>query len=245
MAALPARSRLSLFGRAERGRLHCVFNRPAARSHQSGAQDFFMHTGRTRQLDQRVLFAAVDEAVVGRSVVCLLALRRPTAVAGFVIPMVVRPAVERGSVRSLPHVGEEVVEGQPPVADRDAVLSVMRKGRVGRLLATAKHAPPRRVCRGWSAVAPAAVSVVKPCTPARHRVAADKRSALDDGGVPAVALTAPSDMSARTNCRQRRYCGQLAELHAKEIFGGGHDVLPISLSATYHFATTIATNGAL
>src|SRR4051812_15268100 len=78
------------------------------------------------------------------AVQCLLAIGRPAAVARLVVAVVV-DAVERPVRRPLPHVAEEVLEGIPALADRDASPAVALVAGGVRGVAAVAHRAPRGV----------------------------------------------------------------------------------------------------
>ena len=75
----------------------------------------------------------------------LLRARRPSAVAGFVIAVIV-DAVECHSGRSFSHISSEVLELQPAFADSYSATAVKRVGGVPGVEATRDHPAPGTVC---------------------------------------------------------------------------------------------------
>ena len=89
------------------------------------------------------------QGLVNRAMVRLLFLTRgPSAVAGFIVPVIVYP-VDGLAFRPFAHVGEKVYEGLPTLADRDSLAPVVF---VIQVVATSKHAHPGVIgrCEGTS-----------------------------------------------------------------------------------------------
>jgi hypothetical protein len=81
------------------------------------------------------------------SVVALLLLRRPPAIAGLVVAIVVWPAIQGRAARSLAHIREKVLEIAPAVANCDATPFVVGECGIGWLSASGDHALPRTIGR--------------------------------------------------------------------------------------------------
>ena len=84
-----------------------------------------------------------------RPVVGLLSSRRPTAVSGFVVPVVVAPVKGR-SGRPLAHIGEEVLEPvrtAPPLADGDPPTAVAVGATIRFGAIAIHHRAPRSIGR--------------------------------------------------------------------------------------------------
>jgi hypothetical protein len=69
---------------------------------------------------------------------------RPTAIARFVIPVVV-DAVDREAMRALTHVSQEIIEDQPSFADSDAAPSIVFPNMAFWIEASGFHGRPRTV----------------------------------------------------------------------------------------------------
>src|SRR5262245_19364812 len=83
------------------------------------------------------------------SVPRLLSARRPAAVAGLIVPVVVH-ALDGPARWPGPHVSHEAAEpalAQPVLADRDAAAAVAVPGDVGAARAALDHRAPRLVLR--------------------------------------------------------------------------------------------------
>lgn len=80
------------------------------------------------------------------SVAGLFSRGSPPAVAFFVVAIVVFP-IERLSGRSFPHVGKEVYEGTPLLANRDAATAVVSVTRGFRIAASLDHLFPSVIDR--------------------------------------------------------------------------------------------------
>ena len=73
--------------------------------------------------DQDLGFAIVRDRSVCHGVSGLLFLGSPSAVSGFIIPIVVN-SIQSHSARTLPHIGEEVCEVCPSIANRYAPTTI-------------------------------------------------------------------------------------------------------------------------
>lgn len=99
------------------------------------------------------------------SVAVLLNHGGPSAVAGLVMAVAV-DAVQRHAGRPFPHVSEEILEFQPPLADRDPTSAVMGVRGVPGIEAAGHHPIPRSV---RSRLFPAERSSLRrPWVPALH-----------------------------------------------------------------------------
>lgn len=94
----------------------------------------------------------------------------PPAVARLVVPSWVASVDLVAEARSLTHVFEEVLEGQPPLADDDAPSAIARVRRIARVSAAAKHRTPRLVSRR-----------LRPAVPVRRRPLARIAGQLGSG----------------------------------------------------------------
>lgn len=72
----------------------------------------------------------------------LLGERGPAAIAWFVVPGRVRPAVKRHALRPVAHVSEETAEFKPSFADSDAAATVVRVRGVPLVEAPGDHPGP-------------------------------------------------------------------------------------------------------
>lgn len=86
---------------------------------------------------------AVEAENTGRSpIIGLLLWSRPTAVTGFVVAVVVDAIKRMLRRRSKTHVGEEVLELQPPLSDLNAATAVAMVGLARYVSASLKHLRP-------------------------------------------------------------------------------------------------------
>ena len=77
----------------------------------------------------------------------LLFRGRPAAIAGFIVPVLVRVTVQRCFVRSQPHIGKEVRECRPAFTDRDPATSVEVISGILGIAASLMHGAPTHVRR--------------------------------------------------------------------------------------------------
>ena len=149
---------------------------------------------------------------------------RPAAVSGLVISVVI-DAVKPHARRRLAHVGEEVLEGEPPFADRNAAGAVIREPSVIRIAASLDHRRPASVGRGLRASGRMAVfqvpgdELIPVKAPAAcgassqiGTVDADFSSAVADAAPSRTALIAGDDKATKAV--------------AGDIFESRHAVLP-------------------
>lgn len=109
------------------------------------------HTEQFRPLGQRPDLATELDEPIRSTVVALLLLRRPPAVPGFVVAVVV-DAVDR-IVRTgfRPHVGQEGRKPKPPLTDLDPPAAVTVEVPVLRVLTPLPHVGPSAVLRRLAA----------------------------------------------------------------------------------------------
>jgi hypothetical protein len=162
----------------------------------------------------------------GSPVAGLFSAGRPLAVAFFVVAIVVFP-IERLSGRPFPHVGEEVYEGKPSLANRDPAPAVPAKGFMVCACATINHARPRMI--RWTApsikprvpMLPWAGFAVQTAT--RLRMAVDEGAYRDDFVSSAVAATDPLPLPARgCDCGVQLNDDEPSVAASYDIDGGGH-----------------------
>ena len=87
--------------------------------------------------------------VLPMAIRCLLSARRPAAIAGLVVAVVI-DAVERHVCGTLAHVSEEVLKEKPSLADTDAPASIARPLGHGFIAAASAHSAPTLVSGGAS-----------------------------------------------------------------------------------------------
>jgi hypothetical protein len=78
------------------------------------------------------------EKVIGAAIVGLLLLRTPATITRCVVAIIVSP-FELFALRLLSHVGEEVLELEPALADLDAASTVVVIGGLSGVQATPFH----------------------------------------------------------------------------------------------------------
>lgn len=158
--------------------------------------------------DGRANTVVFDEHVVP-PVAVLFDVRSPSAVVG-VVALVHVDAVNRQAWRGFTHVGQEVVERQPPLTHRDTPPAVPLERRAVWVSASGEHAPPDSV--GSSASPVRAVPVPPTLLPyllprqlgTSARDAAPVTKMVDRGQrfAPAITHTAPDDFPAATQWRR-------------------------------------------
>ena len=90
--------------------------------------------------------------MIALDVVLLLSRGRPSAISGFVISSPIN-SVDGCSIRSQPHIGEEINEGlAPPIANRYSLCSVLRVFDVLRAIAPIKHCAIGDIGRAFSGI---------------------------------------------------------------------------------------------
>lgn len=146
------------------------------------------------------------------SVVRLNELRRPSAIAGLVVPVVV-DAVETKPIRTGAHIGEEVLESAPRLMDGDASSAVPIVLLVSRTRTPINHRSPRVVGRRARHQMRAVAFAHE--TTAGSGVTAAKLVAVHKLSSAAVALAIPQSSVARDD-------GKFAEHAASQIDESGH-----------------------
>jgi hypothetical protein len=127
------------------------------------------------------------------AIVGLFFWRRPTAIAGLVISIVV-DAVDSQTRRRLAHIGEKALELTPSFANSDASTAIAGKSNMMRVGATFEHSRPASVAGCLRAVLRMAVfqetGVLQ--TAAASGASAPEVSAPDAGNLAAIAQAGPT-----------------------------------------------------
>ena len=100
--------------------------------------------------------AFIREPKVRYPIIGLLALGRPSNIAGFVVATIIL-AINRSSIWSFSHVGEKVFKLSPAITDRNSSFFVMFVGWITWAGTTGNHVLPRAI--RWCSAAPARPSV--------------------------------------------------------------------------------------
>ncbi len=125
------------------------------------------------------------------AVVALFHLCRPSAVIGLIITVIVNAINAVVGRRLWSHVGQEVEERiLPPLAHRNPTPSIKMVLGVSRVVAALPHGPPARVFRAFRL--PLNTPVI---TTTRKNLTASEMTTADGGGVSALALTKPINLS--------------------------------------------------
>lgn len=149
------------------------------------------------------LLAAV--LAIATCIVVLLPHRCPSAVAWFVVPIVVDSVDTVKIRRSASHVDEEVLVGVPVFANRDATSAVVFEHAVVCVLAPAEHSRPRSVLGGFFTIAPFTMSSAFLSTlhsefdaeaPTRFRLAVSQHVTAQRFFLPTVASAKPRELLA-------------------------------------------------
>lgn len=93
-------------------------------------------------LSKRALFTESLDDKAGPAVGTLLFWRGPPTIPGFVVTIVIRPAIECLTFRALTHVGEEILKYLPAVTDFDTPTAVMVVSVIVDVATALHHALP-------------------------------------------------------------------------------------------------------
>lgn len=160
----------------------------------------------------------------------LLSKSTPAAIARLVVAIVIRITIKGFTLRTLPHVGEEILKLVPPLADFNTSTSItgIAGGRLA--IASRQHSLPCLVCPsrgvilGMTMRAFGATGVRTLDAPATTGMASFQMAGSDDAHRPAIAATVPMRVGAARECIFNRYQGAKAAagnivrfLHSKNI----------------------------
>ena len=119
-------------------------------SAKTASQQFFIYTTYSRQVGERNQLPFVRKNLVRDSIVGLLHARSPSAIAGFVVAIVVDSLKCVFLSRTFSHVVQEINEFTPTSTNRNSAFLVVLESWGGFLRASGDHASPRTVGRGVS-----------------------------------------------------------------------------------------------
>jgi len=168
------------------------------------------------------------------AVFVLLRPRRPAAVTGFVVAVIV-DTVKREAGRFLAHVSEKVFKAvTPAVAHFDAAPAVVFKLLNFRIIAARFHLRPRAVCGAPAAgcVAVGEISLagyIAQQTPARSRISAAQVTGADGNLDTACATAAPvnyADARRASVTMRNTENGQSIKLPTCDVIQFGHRAAP-------------------
>jgi len=143
--------------------------------------------------------------VVGCALVVVLLLRRfPTAIAFFVVAIIVSPSYRGSFEWSRPHILKEVLEGlQPAVANSNAAVAVVSEPRVIRIAASCLHILPATVLRRLAIGSVGCVSMSSVSAPCAARLGSTIAECDTHDDQFSAALT--SAVPIRTTVRLKRF----------------------------------------
>lgn len=170
----------------------CAFWRPSE-LHNAAKQRSLRNAPLRRPLRQRHASSIEFDDVVGSHVPHLLLARRPAAVVGSVVPVVVT-SIDRVTGWARSHVSKEVLEATPSLNDRNAAPAIVDKGLIRRIAAPALDAAPRIVfTTERSAVRGSAQRIARGTQTATafHRAASERLRVSRLTDVTTVALVGP------------------------------------------------------
>ena len=156
---LPHRSQKVGAMAAARWCFQSAFNSPRATlaTQQPPGEQFLIRARHTHKISKRQTLASILEHDVRDPVVGLLALGRPTTIAGRVVASVVLPVKGVIARWTFSHISKEILKRAPSSTDCDTAFLVVLERWIGRLRAASDHVLPAAIggaapSRGWSGV---------------------------------------------------------------------------------------------